>query len=404
MDARQPKARAEIAARLRARKEEIEAALATRIYAIAEPPEKIDPDYLQGLRSALSSALEFALEAVERGERRAPEVPLSLLAQARMAARNGVSLDTVLRRYVAGYALMSEYILEEIDAESGQVPALRPVMRGQAAILDRLIATVSEEYTREDGGLLRSTAGRRAERVRRLLDGEPIDSSDIGYELDICHLGLVASGRDAERAVRRLATELDMQFLWVHGNGQRVWAWFGRRGPIGNKETNRAMEIGASAAELDVVLAFGEPNGGSHGWRLTHRQATAALLVAHGRGARVLRYADVALVASVVGDRLLVESLQQIYLRPLSEAPDGGAALRETLRAYHAAGRSVTSTAAMMGLNRQTVYNRLRSAEEKLGRAIDTCAAELETALKLEPWTNATSGGHSHSSQRANPL
>ena len=42
---------------------------------------------------------------LEAGERRTPVVPPALLAQARLDARDGVPLDTVLRRYFAGNAL-----------------------------------------------------------------------------------------------------------------------------------------------------------------------------------------------------------------------------------------------------------------------------------------------------------
>jgi DNA-binding PucR family transcriptional regulator len=57
---------------------------------------------------------------------------------------------------------------------------------------------------------------------------------------------------------------------------------------------------------------------------------------------------------------------------------------RETLRAYLAAGRSVTSAAAVLAVNRNTVSNRLRSAEKAIGRPLDAWAAELEAVLRLE--------------------
>jgi hypothetical protein len=111
---------AELAARLRERLPEIQAAVATRVYAISDPHEVADQAYLQGLDAALAAAVEHRLEVLEAGERHAPPVPTELLAQARLDARDGVPLDTVMRRYFAGNALFGDFLVEE--AERAEVP------------------------------------------------------------------------------------------------------------------------------------------------------------------------------------------------------------------------------------------------------------------------------------------
>ena len=58
--------------------------------------------------------------------------------------------------------------------------------------------------------------------------------------------------------------------------------------------------------------------------------------------------------------------------------------LRETLRTYLAAERNVSSTAAALGVVRKTVDTRLRTIEERLGRTLHPCPAELEIALELD--------------------
>ena len=98
----------------------------------------------------------------------------------------------------------------------------------------------------------------------------------------------------------------------------------------------------------------------------------------------MLRYADVALLASVLRDDLAVASLHELYLEPLERERDGGRAARETLRAYFAAERNISSTAAALGIDRRTVTNRIRAFEELFGRSIKECAAELEIALQLD--------------------
>jgi hypothetical protein len=76
-------ARRELSERLRERKGEIEEALLTRTYAIADPTEAADPEYEQGLRIAVAAALDHGLAVVEHGEERAPPVPVVLLATAK---------------------------------------------------------------------------------------------------------------------------------------------------------------------------------------------------------------------------------------------------------------------------------------------------------------------------------
>jgi len=46
--------------------------------------------------------------------------------------------------------------------------------------------------------------------------------------------------------------------------------------------------------------------------------------------------------------------------------------------------RNVSSTAAALGVSRQTVSNRLRTIEERLARPLSDCAAEVDAALRLE--------------------
>jgi DNA-binding PucR family transcriptional regulator len=131
-------------------------------------------------------------------------------------------------------------------------------------------------------------------------------------------------------------------------------------------------------------VTVGEPGEGLAGWRFSHRQAKAALPIAERGGEAIVRYAEVALLASVSRDDLLAGSLRQLYLEPLEAARDRGKAARDTLRAYFAAERNVSSTAAALGVDRGTVTNRLRAVEDLIGRPLKEVATELETALRLE--------------------
>jgi hypothetical protein len=373
---------AALAARLRERLPEIQAAIATRVYAISDPREVADPAYLQGLNAALAAAVELRLAVLELGERHAPAVPPVLLAQARLDARDGVSLDTVLRRYFAGNTLFGDFLVEE--AERVEVPssALRRLLGEQATLGDRLLAAVSAEHAREATSWPTNSAERRRECVKSLLAGELVDYSELEYDLGAQHLAVMAKGEGSREAMRVLAERLDRRLLAVCREEEPIWAcWLGGRFSLAAEQALRAL----GELPLDgVLVTVGEPGEGLAGWRLSHRQAKAALQVAERGGRAIVRYADVALLASVLRDDLATTSLHQLYLEPLERARDGGKVSRETLRAYFAAERNISSTAAVLGVDRRTVSNRIRAIEDLLGRPLKDIATELETALRLD--------------------
>lgn len=374
--------RSALAARLRERLPEIQAAIATRVFAISDPHEVADPAYLQGLNTALAAAIDHRLDVLEASERDAPVVPPVLLAQARLDARDGVALDTVLRRYFAGNALFGDFLVEEAERAEVSSSALRRLLGAQATLGDRLLAAVSAEYAREARNRPRSAAERRRECVKGLLAGELVDHSELGYDLDGHHLALMAKGEGVEEMMRGLASALDRRLLAVRREEEPIWAcWLGGRRQLATEKALRAL---SDVAPDGVFVTIGEPGESLAGWRFSHLQAKAALPIAERRGQPFLRYADVALLASILRDDLIAGSLRQLYLTPLEQTRDGGKVSRETLRAYFAAERNISSTAAALGVDRRTVTNRMRTIEGLLGRPLEASAADLEIALRLD--------------------
>jgi len=121
-----------------------------------------DPEYIAGLRAAVAAALEYVLVGIELGDDQSPptqgeewgaQIPAVALEQARRAARTGVGLDTVLRRYVAGLAILEGFVVQE--AMDGIPPTrlagdgLRDVLASMSALVDCLIAAVSRAYGEE---------------------------------------------------------------------------------------------------------------------------------------------------------------------------------------------------------------------------------------------------------------
>jgi hypothetical protein len=368
---------------LRARLPQLEQATLARAHGISDPASVDDPEYVSGLREAVAAGLAYGVAGLEASADRLPPVPPQLTDQARFAARNGVSLDTVLRRYFAGYVLLGDFVIQ--IAEGGEFSLsgaeLQRAWRSEAALFDGLVAAVADTFAEEIRGRVQSSQRRRVEQVRRLLAGELLDVADLRHDLDRWHLGIVASGLGAPAALRDLAAALGTRLLLVRPDAQTVWAWLGGRSRIDVRE---ALRLASSSLPTEISLACGDPGEGVEGWRLTHRQAKAAFPVALRTEPRIVCYTDVALLASAMHDKLLAHSLKETYLAPLTQERDGGEHLRQTLRAYFMAGQNVSATAAALGTSRKTVNARLQVVEERVGRTLDACAAEIRTALRLE--------------------
>ena len=159
--------RAELVARLRARCGEIEDTVYNRVLKMADPVEGEDPEYRAYLRATVAESIDYALLGIERGEEWEGTIPEAAAVQARRAARNGVKLDAVLRRYAAGDRLVGEFVVDEAAKLPNE--AMRHLMRAQGPHVDRMMASVATEYMDELERIRRSPAQRIAERVQRLL-------------------------------------------------------------------------------------------------------------------------------------------------------------------------------------------------------------------------------------------
>jgi hypothetical protein len=385
-------ARYQLAARLRPRRREIEQALLARVYGIEDPAGVGDSAYVDGFRAAAGGALDYALAILEKPLGHQPLVPAILLSQASLAARSGVGLDTVLRRYTAGHSLLVDFLIEEVESEELLTPTeLRRLLAGSASAFDRLLSSVSDEYRREVDRPSRSTRDQaNLELVERLLAGEPGDLQRLSYELDGWHVGLILAGPAERKRLAELAHATDRRVLAVEPAPELLWVWLG-----GRKEMDTAGIIASARSCLPgSTLAFGEPAAGPSGWKLTHRQADGVLWAAKKHPLGIARYGVEGLLTSVCRDQVLVDSLKKIYLDPISESKDGGEVLRETLRAYFEAGCNVSSAGAALEVHRQTVTSRLRTVEEKLERSVDDCAIELHLALRLASFLDQSDAGH----------
>src|ERR1017187_4450935 len=184
-------ARAGVVERLRSRRDELEEAIFARFNEdLLSSSGAEDAEYVTGLRVTIAAAVGYGLQSIAEGGEWSGAIPVEVVAQARRAAGVGVSLDTVLRRYVVGHTLLEGFVMEEADHNdfSGQRGAVRDVLREQASLLDRLLAAITSEYGDELKRATRSPEARRAERVQALLAGSTVDTAVLDYDLDDWHL------------------------------------------------------------------------------------------------------------------------------------------------------------------------------------------------------------------------
>ena len=379
--------RADLAGRLRARSSEIEESIFARVRdTVLDPADNGDAEYVAGLRAAVTAVVDYGLTGIEQGEEGAGPIPSVAVAQAQRAARGGVGLETVLLRYAAGHRLMSDFVVTEADHFPSH--ALRQVLDTQGLLFERLVAAISTEYKREVQRAGRSPEQRRAERVRRLLAGEPLDTAELGLRLRRLaprrdRNGHTGTG-DRRRPDSRLRSPAHDRVAW-RGDGVGVV----RAGGEGRRSRILERQLPAKR-DVCVLLAVGELGSGIEGWRLTRHQAQEALLVALHRPRRLTRYAEDMLLAAALRDKTLARSLKELYLSPLAGERDGGSVSRETLRAYFTAGRNAATAAHRLGVDRHTIERRLHTIEERLGCLLHTCQPELEVALRLEGLDDAT--------------
>jgi hypothetical protein len=374
-------ARLELSERLRLQKAQIEQAVQVRLDGDLDAQGRSVPTDFSGARVASSAMVEYAIAVVEYGERRLPPVPPAVLDQTRQAARRRTGIDVIMRQLLAGHAVLIAFLVDAVEQcdHRANLP-LKSILGDQAIMLDRLTDAIAAEYNRDLSERPVSEGERRSKRIQRLLNGELLDEAGLDYDLNGHHVGAVLTGPGAIDAARRLAESLDRRLLLARRE-RTVWAWFGGQATVDREELDCSAENECPAG---VAIALGEPAFALEGWRLTHKQARAAMPIASQTPGSPVRYRSVALLASMLRDDLLKRSLEDLYLVPLREERDGGLALRDTLRMYFAVNRNATSTAAALGVSRQTVVHRLQLIEKRLERPLATCAAEVDAALQLD--------------------
>jgi len=382
-------ARVELARRLRSREAELREAVFAHVRSSA--PDAVadgDAQLAEGLRETIAVCVDRGLASIEQGALSPEAISPVVAAQARRNASSGVALTTALRRCVAGYTLIWGFVLGEVARhdlpEEQRLALLLQASGTTSSLLACVQAEIADAHSSEIRRNARSREQRGAEIAHRLLAGESLNAGELaefGYDLDGWHLGVIASGAQAGRAVRGLAAGLGCQLLLFAHGSETVWAWLGGQRRIAFADVERVLSAGG---HTDLSLAIGEPARGIDGWRQTHHEAQGALLVARCWPRRLTRYLDVAPEATALRDETLADSLIEMYLSPLDGMRIGGQAARRTLGALLEKAHNVSSAASALRLDRSTVHRQRNEIERRLGCRLNERRVEIELALRIE--------------------
>jgi hypothetical protein len=376
---------ADLAKRLRGRRDEIEDRILAQVQAIAAPAGSEDHCYRIGTHVLIEAILDYCIENRDTCEEWPTPVSRAASAQARRAACGGVGIDIVVRRLFAGRAVLDRVLIEEAErAGLGEHPEAMVVLEAvMGRLFERLTAAVTLEHDRARQRLGDSREQRRLEIVREMLAGEEIDVSELQYEFadDAWHVGVIAMGINALPHVRAVAARLGLASLLLLREREVVWGWLGARRKLPMNDVEKLLR---SEPSHIARFALSEPRRGICGWRESHQLARALQPLMTGRSDRVIRCRDVVLEAAVVAKPELAGVLVESYLRPLDGLRIGGATARNTLRAYLDCERSVSSAAQRLGVSRPAVEKRLAQIDAALGRRVAKYTAEIELALRLD--------------------
>jgi hypothetical protein len=338
-------------------------------------------EFREALRRGVSAAGRDALARLRADAELPLELPPDLIELARVCADARWQLAGLADAALAGQEVFWDHfqaVAERTLADTALcwevVKAARARLRGNPARLTALFRRACErEFARRNG----VGEDSRLRAVLRALDGQWVDSAELGYDLAAHHVALVA---DAPLSLDAAARITRRQLLQVQAPDGGIWAWLG--GPTSISEDDLDAVI-ASQGSTDARIAFGEPAEGVAGFAISHQQALEAKAVAGAADPGAVRFADFRVLIAVLRDDNLAQGLIERELGELDRPSERMRELRETLRAYLEHSQSVSATAALRRRDRKTIERQLRSAEHLIHHPVSDRSDAVLVALRV---------------------
>ncbi len=349
------------------------------------PDETIaDPVLQERIREFAQASFLAEYEAFRAGS--VPETPPPTDAfGARVVAQLGMPLDPwVNTGFRTGHRCHWEAWMDLVDSHVRDADLRRELLdRGSMFFfeyVDRLIPLLTEVYEREQEQVHRKRGGEQTVLVHQLLNGAEHDSEALGWPLEHHHLGMFAWGENPDRTLHELAAALQRPVLIVESGVEGIkFGWASGGTPLGATEERTLSSFAPSLGQL----ALGLEAAGSAGFVLSNRQSRRAGWVAWSTDEPVTRFRDVALEALAVEDEESARAFVSVELHGFADDSARSERLRETLLAYFRADQNAAAAASSMGVHQQTIANRIKAVEERIGSRVGARRGELELALRL---------------------
>jgi DNA-binding PucR family transcriptional regulator len=369
---------------------------------VREMPELAsDRSLAELLASSVYANVYRILDVFEHGlENTDLTPPVAAVEYARRLAQRGVPTNALLRAYRLGQAVFVHRMLHRIAAESLGPEVVVEASLQLTAMTFSYIDSMSEQvfaaYQQERDRWMRNRGAVRSARAMSLLANGTADIDEaekaLGYPLRQSHRGVVVWSEDGapdsdrltqlERVIGKLAEHYrsDRAPLIIAPDDSTIWAWL----PVSSKPA-AGVRSTPVVTDASVWIALGSPEPGVEGFRLTHRQARKAQIVAMAADPdhrlRITESEQAGLIALMVSDLEAIRSWVTHALGPLAVDVESNARLRDTVRAFLASGGSYTAAAQELLLHKNTVQYRIRKAEELRGRPLSDGRLDVEVAL-----------------------
>jgi hypothetical protein len=329
----------------------------------------------------VSAGVRDALARLRSQAELPQELLPDLIELARLCADSGHEVGGLPDAWLEGeevfwdrFQVVAERTLADTALCWEVIKAARIRLRGHPARVSSLFGRASEREVARVTGI---DGDPRLRAVLRALDGQWVDSGELGYDLAGHHVAVVA---DVSPVLDAMARRAERQLLRVQAPDGEIWGWLGGRTRISEGDLDALI---ASQGSADARLAFGEPAEGIAGFVVSHHQALEARAVAVATNQHAVRFADLRLLIAVLRDGDLAKGFIERELGELARPSERMRELRETLRAYLEHSQSVSAAAALRRRDRKTIERQLRSAEQLIHHRVSDRSDEVLIALRV---------------------
>jgi DNA-binding PucR family transcriptional regulator len=387
---------ASIADAVEERLDDVVGAMGDTIFAAVPELRADDTIRAETLASCRGNVLRYVAVARRAADPPPADVPPEALDFARTVVRRGIETHVIYDGYRLGQQELWRQWRRAAEEVAPAAPladvlglSLELLFEYVDQVLGRVLAEVQHEREQVLGGAL----ARRAETIRLLLDGAPLDPVVAGrrlqYDLDRHHTACVlwTDAGDARQGVLETTATL-LAHAWsvrrpltlVAGVGT-LWAWIGTDGAL---PAGGASWEGA-ALPAGVRVAVGLTSRGAGGFRRSHEAALSVqrLMQRSAGGAQLGTYEQVEVTALAAQDEHRARDFVARTLGPLADDTPAAARLRETLRVYLDEAENAPRAAVRLHMHRNTVLQRVARATELLGFRPGSRRLALELALEL---------------------